>query len=132
MKYYPNGSLQHILKEKKTNNEIHPEWNGTMKSICAYGLVAAVTHCTHDEENDDFSIRYLCPENIVFDDQNHPKLIHYIFGNEDLGKSSPAYIPPELYENPNGERYDEDVLAIRMILYEILTGHPPFEGKSEW
>lgn len=54
--------------------------------------------------------------------QNCPRLIHYVFGNEDLGKTSLAYIPPELYENPDGERYNEDVLAIGMILYEILTG----------
>ena len=77
-----------------------------MKSICAFGLISAVTHihCIQDEKNDDFSIRYLCPENIIFDTQNCPRLIHYVFGNEDLGKTSPAYMPPELYENPNGER----------------------------
>lgn len=131
-KFYPNGSLQHMLKEVKADKKSHPEWNGTMKSICVYGLVAAVNHIhnTHDEEKDDFSIRYLCPENIIFDSQNQPRLIHYVFGEEDLGKTPPAYIPPELYENPNGPRYDEDIWAIGMILYEILTGNQPYEGKS--
>lgn len=54
-KFYPNGSLQHMLKEIKENSEDHPEWNG---------LISAVTHlhCIHDEKNDNFSIRYLCSE----------------------------------------------------------------------
>lgn len=126
-KYYSKGSLQHMLKAKPK------EWNGTMKSICVFGLVAAVAHIhnIHDEDNDDFSIRYLCPENIIFDSDNHPRLIHYVFGNEELGKTPNAYIPPELHENPKGPRYDEDVWAIGMILYEIVTGHKPYEGKNE-
>lgn len=121
-KHYPNGSLQHTLKEKPAF------WDGTMKSKCVYGLVAAVTHIhnTYDETEEDFSIRYLCPENIIFDDQNEPRLINYVFKDEVLGKTPNAYIPPELHENPEGSRYDEDVWALGMILYEILTGHKPY------
>lgn len=128
-RYYPNGSLQHMLKKKKKPSH----WTGTMKSITVFGLVSAVAHIhnLHDDGNDDFSIRYLCPENIIFDSENHPRLIHYFYGNEKLGKSKNAYIPPELHRNPNGERYNEDVWALGMILYEILTGHEPYKGQDE-
>lgn len=131
-KYYPNGSLQHILKDISEGKE-HDEWNDTMKSKCIFGLVSAVTHIhnTFDEENPDFSIRYICPENIIFDDNYQPRLIHYVFGNEELGQKPNAYIPPELHEDPDGPRYDEDIWDIGMVMYEILTGHKPFKGKSE-
>lgn len=128
-KYYSNGSLEHLLKSKKKP----AQWNGTMKSICVFGLISAVTHIhnVNDERVEDFTIRYLCPENIIFDTDNHPRLIHYVFGNEKLGKTKNAYIPPELHKDPEAKRFNEDSWAIGMILYEIVTGHEPYKGKDE-
>ena len=131
-KYYPNGSLQHLLKEIGEGKQ-HQEWNGTMKSKCAYGLVAAVKyiHNIFDKKKENFSIHYLCPENIIFDEKNEPKLINYVFGNEKLGKIPNAYIPPELYQYSIGHRQYEDTWDVGMILYEILTGKVPYNGMKE-
>lgn len=126
-KYYPNGSLLQILQ---TNPAY---WNGTMKSKCVFGLVAAVTHIhnTFTPINKNFSIRYLFPENVVFDTLNEPRLINFVFGDESLGTTPNAYIPPELHEDPNHSRLDEDIWQLGMLFYEIVTGHKPYEGKSE-
>lgn len=104
-----------------------------MKSKCIYGLVAAVAHIHNifDKTKEDFSIHYLCPENIIFDEENEPRLINYVFGNEKLGKTPCAYIPPELYQYQSGHRQHEDTWDIGMILYEILTGHAPYKGLAD-
>ena len=104
-----------------------------MKSKCVFGLVAAVTHIhnTFTPINKNFSIRYIFPENIVFDTLNEPRLINFVFGDESLGTTPNAYIPPELHEDPNHSRLDEDIWQLGMLSYEIVTGHKPYEGKSE-
>lgn len=129
--YYPNGSLQHLLKEIREGKN-HPEWDGTMKSKCIFGLVAAVTHVhsVYDKTEENFAIRYLCPENIIFDDQNEPKLINYVLGCEMLEKQPNAYISPELHQYPLVRSSGVDVWNIGMILYEILTGKLPYHGVN--
>lgn len=42
---------------------------------------------------------------------------------------TPMYMAPEVL---NGEKYDEraDLWSMGTIIYELLVGHPPFQGKS--
>lgn len=127
-KYYPHRSLQHILQ----NQARYPQWNGTMKSKCVFGIVAAMTHLhnIYDDTIPDFAIRYLHPENVMFDELDQVRIINYVYGDENIPTPA-AYIPPELHENPNAEHYDQDIWCFGMILYEILTGHAPFAGLSD-
>lgn len=131
IKYYPNGSLQHLLNEINNGQE-KSFWNATNKSKCVLGIVAAVAHIHNKMKSIDanFSIHYLCTENVIFDSNNEIKLINYVFGNEKLGNNSIAYIPPELFESEGLKKF-EDTWDVGMILYEILTNKKPFFGKSE-
>lgn len=130
-KYYVNKTLSHLLKDIRLGNS-HAEWDSTMKSICVFGIVSALAHLHEifDDIYPDFSIRYFCPENIVFNSKFEPKLVNFEYGDEKFDIPN-AYIPPELHENTDVPRYGEDIWAFGMVLYEILTGKIPYEGKSE-
>ncbi|KAK8870967.1 hypothetical protein M9Y10_008880 [Tritrichomonas musculus] len=125
--FYPNGSLQKMFNEISEGID-HPEWDGTMKSKCVFGIASALTHLHNLFPG--YSMKYLCPENIMFDSQNEPKLINYVYGKGDFPRSN-AYIPPEIHADPKDVHRDEDVWAFGMILYEIITGHKPYDGDSE-
>lgn len=131
-KFYKNSTLSHILRDIKVG-VLHPEWNGTMKSKCVFGIVAALTHLHNlfDDHFPNFSIHYFSTENIAFNSKFEPKIVNYEFGDEDLISKSNAYIPPELHIDSKGSRKFEDVWAFGMVLYEILTSNHPYEGKSE-
>lgn len=126
-RYYPNGSLQHLFSRiKKGENIIF--FDDTMKTILIFGIVSAVTHLHNlfDYSEEDYSIHYLCPENIVFDSDYQPKLINYFYGKENFDMKRNEFIPPELHKYPQFSRYVEDTWALGMIIYMIFTGHEPY------
>lgn len=86
--------------------------------------------------------RDLRPENILVDAQDHIKLINFgvaakigarriTFTNLAQVVGVSEYISPE---ELNGKRDDarSDIYALRVILYEMLTGKTPFHGSSPY
>ncbi len=81
--------------------------------------------------------RDLKPENIIIDDNDQIKLVdfgiakirdeHQTSTGEIIG--TPAYMSPEQFR---GEAIDPltDIWALGMILYEMLEGRTPYEGKT--
>jgi serine/threonine-protein kinase len=43
---------------------------------------------------------------------------------------SPAYMPPEQLRNAKGVDFRADIWALGIVLYEMLTGAPPFDGEG--
>jgi eukaryotic-like serine/threonine-protein kinase len=88
--------------------------------------------------------RDLKPENIFLaqneDGQIQPKLVDFGVAKLEVGHTgrltqtgelmgSPLYMSPE---QARGDDVDHraDIWGLGVVLYEILTGHPPFEGKN--
>ena len=78
------------------------------------------------------------PQNIILTHEGQPKLVDFgiarvmtttrSLGPEELRGSAP-YVSPE---QVRGERVDgrADVYALGAVLYELLTGRPPFQGAT--
>ena len=43
---------------------------------------------------------------------------------------TPNYMAPEIIDGTNGHSYEVDIWSIGIIMYTLLIGKPPFEGKD--
>ena len=84
--------------------------------------------------------RDLKPENVMVDDWNRIKLIDFgIAMKEDARRltfagpspllGTPDYISPEQVKGQHGDQRS-DIYAVGAMLYEMLTGQPPFIGSN--
>ena len=84
--------------------------------------------------------RDLKPENIMVDDEDRIKLIDFgIAMKEDARRitfvdmsatlGTPDYISPEQVKGQRGDQRS-DIYSLGVMLYEMLTGEPPFSGPN--
>ena len=131
MEFIDGGTLRRILKIRKTLPEVQALL--IVKSV-AEALQAIAAHkIIH---------RDIKPDNIMFTRHGEVKLADLgIAKNEeedvsltrnDIMIGTPAYLSPEQIEDPKTVDIRSDIYSLGATLYEMLTGAPPYAGKTTY
>ncbi len=129
MKYAGGGSLQSLLKSRGgvVTGSVRPD------DVACMVKVARAVHFAHERG---VLHRDLKPANILLDSANEPmvsdfglaRMLHVPSQNTLTGSAvgTPAYMSPEQAAGATVTTAT-DVYSLGAVLFQLLTGHPPFE-----
>ncbi len=104
-------------------------------------LVRKLAGAIHHAHEQGVLHRDLKPSNVMMDAEGEPRILDFGLAKtnaqgSDLTQTgavlgSPSYMPPEQAKgSPQGFDRRGDVYSLGAILYELLVGHPPFQGAT--
>jgi serine/threonine protein kinase/WD40 repeat protein len=128
MKLIDGGSLAGCIKALRKDRK---------KAVQLMTKVARAVHYAHQRG---ILHRDLKPANILLDKQGEPHVTDFGLAKKVTGDSgmtqsgaivgTPSYMPPEQAAAKKGLTTAADVYSLGAILYELLTGQPPFQGAT--
>jgi len=127
LQYCSNGSLAALVQREGSLHE-------PLARLYTAEIFLAIEHL--HERN--VVYRDMKPENIVLDDDNHAMLTDFGLSKEGVEGlhgtrsfcGSVAYLAPEIL-NRSGHGPPVDLYGIGVLLYEMLTGRPPFYNRDK-
>lgn len=128
MKLVEGGSLLERIPSLKENPKAVAE------------LMATLCRAVHFAHQRGTLHRDLKPANILLDSDGTPFITDFGLARKvdrDNGSTktgavlgTPSYMPPEQARGEKGLTMSADIYSLGAILYELLTGKPPFKGES--
>ena len=115
---------------------------GPLPTRSAMAIISALASAVQHAHDQGIIHRDLKPENILFDESGSPRIMDFGLardvqagaladGTEGKIVGTPGYMPPEQALALTDEvDQQSDVYALGAILYEMLTGHPPFAAPT--
>ena len=109
----------------------------------AAAYVQTIAEAIHFAHQRGILHRDLKPQNVLIDAEDRPRITDFGLAKRvetDSGLTrtgdvigSPSYMPPEQASScPDEVGPHSDVYSLGAILYELLTGRPPFRGATTW
>jgi thiol-disulfide isomerase/thioredoxin/tetratricopeptide (TPR) repeat protein len=127
MKFMEGGSLRDRLRQTR----FQP------REVAA--LVATLARAVHYAHQRGILHRDLKPANILLDPEDRPHIVDFGLARHLAAHTTtqtgsvagtPAYMAPEQAAGRKDLTVAVDIYSLGAILYELLTGHPPFRGAS--
>ena len=125
MEYIPGGNVYNLVSRSKTVP--------TQTIVSIMKDVISAVYFLHNM-NPPIIHRDIKPENVVLDQNMKAKLTDFGWSNYMQGDmkrttvcGTPVYLAPEIINN-RGHDEKVDIWCIGVLLFELLTGVPPFQG----
>ena len=127
LEYASNGTLFHYLKKVKRIPE--------EEAFIFFFQTAVGIDYLHKKK---ILHRDLKPENLLLDADRNIKVCDFGWSAELKGEKrqtycgTPDYMCPEMVWSQDGYDHTVDLWALGVLIYEMLHGYPPFQGKTKY
>ena len=126
MEYAKNGNLYDVITREK----------GGLSEEKALGYFTQVVNAVYYLHQNNIIHRDIKPENILISENDIIKLCDFGWAkelnleNRNTFCGTAEYMAPEIVTNENYD-FSVDIWSLGILLYEMIFGHSPFEGKNK-